>query len=91
MGKRGYKKEIKTKKKKKKKKAKKKSEEEDKNVGFYYMANACGRLIGTLTSGIAYLYGGLTTCLITSTILALAAAIGNLTLPNKSTNQDMTI
>jgi predicted MFS family arabinose efflux permease len=61
------------------------------NVGFYYMANACGRLIGTLTSGIAYLYGGLTTCLITSTVLALVAAIGNLTLPNKSTNQDMTI
>jgi predicted MFS family arabinose efflux permease len=68
-----------------------KSEEVALNVGFYYMANACGRLIGTLTSGIAYLYGGLTTCLITSTILALAAAIGNLTLPNKSTNQDMTI
>lgn len=68
-----------------------KSEEVALNVGFYYMANACGRLIGTLTSGIAYFYGGLTTCLITSTILALAAAIGNLTLPYKSTNQDMTI
>jgi predicted MFS family arabinose efflux permease len=68
-----------------------KTEEVALNVGFYYMANACGRLIGTLLSGIAYLYGGLTTCLITATLLALAAACGNLLLPDKSTNQDMTI
>lgn len=68
-----------------------KTEEVALNVGFYYMANACGRLIGTLLSGLAYLYGGLTTCLITSTTLALIAALGNLTLPNKSTNQDMSI
>ncbi|MGJ8655030.1 MAG: organoarsenical effux MFS transporter ArsJ [Akkermansiaceae bacterium] len=68
-----------------------KTEEVALNVGFYYMANACGRLIGTLLSGLAYLFGGLTACLITSTLLALAAALGNLLLPDKSTNQDMTI
>ena len=68
-----------------------KTEEVAIDVGFYYMANACGRLIGTLLSGIAYLYGGLTACLITSSILALIAAITNLLLPNKSTNQDMSI
>jgi predicted MFS family arabinose efflux permease len=33
------------------------------NVGFYYMANAAGRLIGTLVSGWAYQSGGLTACL----------------------------
>lgn len=61
------------------------------NVGFYYMANACGRLIGTLASGLSYLYGGLTACLITSTIFALIAAIGNLLLPDKSSNQQIKI
>ena len=24
------------------------------SVGFYYMANACGRLLGTLLSGVLY-------------------------------------
>ncbi len=61
------------------------------NVGFYYMANACGRFIGTLASGITYLYGGLTTCLIVSTLFALIAAIANLFLPNKSSNQQIKI
>ena len=30
------------------------------NVGFYYMANAFGRLIGTITSGALYSYVGST-------------------------------
>ena len=51
------------------------------NVGFYYMANACGRLIGTLLSGILYLLEGLTACLICATILSLIAAVLNLRLP----------
>ena len=29
------------------------------DVGFYYSANATGRLIGTLLSGVLYLWGGL--------------------------------
>ena len=29
------------------------------NVGFYYMANAAGRLAGTLLSGLTYQIGGL--------------------------------
>ncbi len=33
------------------------------NVGFYYMANAAGRLLGTLLSGIAYQTAGLVGCL----------------------------
>jgi hypothetical protein len=44
------------------------------NVGFYYMANATGRLLGTLLSGVTYLLGGLPACLWTSTVLVLAAA-----------------
>ena len=33
------------------------------DVGFYYMANAMGRLIGTLLSGLLYQQGGLLLCL----------------------------
>jgi len=39
------------------------------DVGFYYMANALGRLIGTLLSGWLYQYYGLFVCLLTSTFL----------------------
>jgi len=28
------------------------------NVGFYYMANACGRLAGTVLSGLLYEWHG---------------------------------
>ena len=28
------------------------------SVGFYYMANACGRLLGTLLSGVLYQQAG---------------------------------
>ena len=33
------------------------------DVGFYYMANAAGRLIGTVLSGLSYQFGGLPLCL----------------------------
>ncbi|MEM9278381.1 MAG: organoarsenical effux MFS transporter ArsJ [Pseudomonadota bacterium] len=33
------------------------------DVGFYYMANAAGRLIGTVLSGLSYELGGLPLCL----------------------------
>lgn len=49
------------------------------NVGFYYMANAWGRLIGTLLSGVIYLYGGLSASLWASAIMIIAAVA--LTLP----------
>lgn len=43
------------------------------DVGFYYMANAGGRLVGTLTSGFAYQWGGIDGCLWTAAgFLALA-------------------
>jgi predicted MFS family arabinose efflux permease len=44
------------------------------NVGFYYMANACGRLIGTLLSGLVYIMGGLQACLwVSATMVAVAS------------------
>ncbi len=40
------------------------------DVGFYYMSNAAGRLIGTLLSGVSYQIGGLPLCLATAGVLA---------------------
>lgn len=46
------------------------------NVGFYYMANAGGRLAGCLLSGLSYQLWGLTGCLLTaSALLAVAGMI----------------
>lgn len=53
------------------------------NVGFYYMANACGRLVGTLLSGLMYLQAGLSGCLWTSAAFVLAAVAITLALPRK--------
>lgn len=39
------------------------------DVGFYYMANATGRLAGTILSGLTFQLGGLTLSLITSSIM----------------------
>lgn len=33
------------------------------DVGFYYMSNAAGRLVGTVLSGMSYQFGGLALCL----------------------------
>ncbi|SMO50039.1 Na+/melibiose symporter [Thalassovita litoralis] len=43
------------------------------DVGFYYMANAAGRLIGTLLSGASFQLGGLPLCLATAGAMALAS------------------
>lgn len=39
------------------------------DVGFYYMANATGRLFGTLLSGLSYQIGGLPLCLGTASLM----------------------
>jgi len=51
------------------------------NVGFYYMANAGGRLMGTLLSGLLFQYYGLTSCLIASSIFIACAALLSSKLP----------
>ena len=55
------------------------------NVGFYYMANAGGRLIGTLLSGALYQWQGLTACLWASVAFVLAAGVISLLLPRHPT------
>ena len=42
------------------------------DVGFYYMANAAGRLLGTLLSGLSFQFGGLPLCLATAGLMAAA-------------------
>jgi len=48
-------------------------------VGFYYMANALGRLVGTVLSGAVYQAAGLNACLATS--MAFVAVSGALCWP----------
>ena len=59
------------------------------NVGFYYMANAGGRLIGTLLSGIVYQVGGLEACLWTSVAFALVAGAISCWLPRTDSGLDL--
>ena len=51
------------------------------NVGFYYMANAAGRLLGTLASGIVFQYYGFVGCLIASAVMMIMAVLLSLGLP----------
>ena len=51
------------------------------NVGFYYMANAGGRLAGTVLSGALYQWQGLEACLWGSVVFVLAAGTISLLLP----------
>ncbi len=51
------------------------------NVGFYYMANAVGRLIGTVLSGLIYQTQGLTGCLIFSSLFILISGLIAIKLP----------
>jgi len=46
------------------------------DVGFYYMSNALGRLFGTILSGITYQASGLWLCLATSGFMLLISGIG---------------
>ena len=43
------------------------------DVGFYYMANAAGRLVGTVASGASYQLGGLPLCLVTAAAMIAAS------------------
>ncbi|RTL50073.1 MAG: MFS transporter [Bradyrhizobiaceae bacterium] len=48
------------------------SEKSAEDVGFYYAANAAGRLLGITLSGLLYQIGGITGCLIGSAVMLLA-------------------
>ena len=51
------------------------------DVGFYYMANAMGRLIGTVLSGLVYQYAGLAACLWVSVVFLVLTTIISIRLP----------
>ena len=54
------------------------------NVGFYYMANAAGRLLGTLLSGIVFQFYGLAACLLVSGVMIGLAVLMTLPLSQAS-------
>lgn len=60
------------------------------DVGFYYMANAGGRLIGTLLSGLLYQLYGLTGCLWASCAFLLVAGVLSLGLPRGTPRSSLT-
>lgn len=51
------------------------------DIGFYYMANAGGRLVGTLLSGWLTLVAGLNACLMVSALFLLMATVVSWKLP----------
>jgi predicted MFS family arabinose efflux permease len=57
-------------------------------VGFYYMANAGGRLTGTLLSGLVFQTQGLEGCLWWSSAFVLAALLLSLRLPEVAVKGD---
>lgn len=57
------------------------------DVGFYYMANAMGRLIGTLLSGWLFQSYGLAACIWASTGFIVLTTVLSLGLPKQSQHQ----
>ncbi len=51
------------------------------DVGFYYAANAAGRFVGILLSGLLYGWGGLLACLVGSALLLAACWLVSITFP----------
>ncbi len=51
------------------------------DVGFYYMCNAAGRLVGTLLSGLIYQQFGLAACLLLSSAMLIITAVISKKLP----------
>ena len=59
------------------------SEKAAEDVGFYYAANALGRFIGTLLSGLLYQWGGLLFSLMGSAVMLVACWLITLALPDR--------
>ncbi|WP_017216683.1 organoarsenical effux MFS transporter ArsJ [Pseudoalteromonas sp. NJ631] len=53
------------------------------DVGFYYMANAIGRLLGTVLSGWIFLEYGLAACLVVSSVMLLLAGSISCRIPRR--------
>ena len=67
------------------------SEKAAEDVGFYYAANALGRFIGTLMSGLLYQWGGLAWSLAGSAVMLTACWLISLALPTQSLAQDLSL
>jgi predicted MFS family arabinose efflux permease len=57
------------------------SEKAAEDVGFYYAANATGRLLGILLSGALYQVGGISACLVGSAAMLIACLLITFLLP----------
>jgi predicted MFS family arabinose efflux permease len=57
------------------------SEKAAEDVGFYYAANAAGRLLGITLSGVLYQVAGITGCLVGSAIMLLLCCLITFLLP----------
>jgi MFS family permease len=60
------------------------SEKAAEDVGFYYAANAAGRFMGTLLSGLLYQWGGLAWALTGSALMLLVCWLVTLLLPTQT-------
>jgi len=54
------------------------------DVGFYYMSNAAGRLVGTVLSGLTYQLGGLALCLGTAAVMIAISLLATAQLDDRS-------
>ncbi|PLS21381.1 organoarsenical effux MFS transporter ArsJ [Neptunicoccus cionae] len=57
------------------------------DVGFYYMANAGGRLVGTVLSGLTYQLGGIAMCLGTAAVMLVLSWLATRQLRDEQTEQ----
>jgi hypothetical protein len=58
------------------------SEKAAEDVGFYYAANAAGRFMGTLLSGLLYQWGGIGYALCGSAVMLMLCWLTTLRLPS---------
>ena len=58
------------------------SEKAAEDVGFYYAANAVGRLLGIMLSGVLYQVAGITACLVGSAVMLLLCWLITFLLPS---------
>jgi predicted MFS family arabinose efflux permease len=63
------------------------SEKAAEDVGFYYAANAAGRFMGTLFSGLLYGWGGLEACLVGSAVMLFVCLLFTLAMPARATEE----
>jgi len=61
------------------------SEKAAEDVGFYYAANAAGRLLGITLSGVLYQMAGITGCLIGSAAMLLLCCLITFLIPHSAT------